>query len=190
MTFKSFKLKWYHGVLFLIGVNLLTFAWAFTDVKYYNNLNKPWFAPPSFVFGPVWILNNILVITGNIWTFNRWQDFKNGNFQFLSEIQQNKLKKSFSNLAILQGLSWFNYIIFTALSFGTKIPAMFFWPTFSMWILTVFSIFISFQIDKMTFQEGFVESLKKFKSITLTFTTLILWLTIASLLGLYVWINN
>ena len=190
MAFKSFKLKWYHGFLFLIAVNLLTFAWAFTDLEYYNNMNKPWFAPPSFVFGPVWILNNILVITGNIWAFNRWQDLKNGNFQFLSEIQKNKLKKNFSNLAILQGLSWLNYIIFTALSFGTKIPAMFFWPTFSMWILTAFSIFTAFQIDKMTFEEGFIQSIKKFKSITLTFTTLILWLTIASLLGLYVWMNN
>ena len=151
------KYNFWHGLAWFALMNFLTFAWVFTDVEYYNSLNKIAIAPPSWVFGVVWPLNNIFVIVGNIWTLNL------------------KSSPDRTKLLILQGFSWINYIVFSGLSFGTKIPAMFFWPTFTMLILTLASIYYARKIDL---------------KISYTFVTLIIWLFIATVLGLSVWIQN
>ncbi len=151
------KYNFWHGLAWFVLMNFLTFAWIFTDVPYYNSLNKISIAPPSWVFGVIWPINNILVIVGNIWTLNR------------------KPSLDRTKLLILQGFSWFNYVVFSGLSFGTKIPAMFFWPTFSMLLLTIASIYYARKIDL---------------KISYTFVTLIIWLFLASVLGLSVWIQN
>jgi len=151
------KYNLWHGLAWFVLMNTLTFAWVFTDVSYYNSLNKISIAPPSWVFGVVWPINNILVILGNIWTLN------------------SKPSPERKKLLILQGLSWLNYVVFSALSFGTKIPAMFFIPTFSMLLLTIASIYYARKIDL---------------KISYTFVTLIAWLFLASVLGLSVWLYN
>jgi tryptophan-rich sensory protein len=177
--------KWYHGLFFLVVVNLLTFAWFFIDVNYYNNLNKPWFAPPSSLFGIAWLVNNICVIYGNILALNLYNSLKEKkDLNEKDKVLVNNLRPYF----FFQVLSWLNYIVFSALSFGTKIPSMFFWPTFSMLVLTIFSIFYTVQIDKNN--GGFWQNLKKFNNITFTFLTLLVWLVIASSLGYFVWKNN
>ena len=277
-------LRWYHGLIFLLVVNFLTFSWVFTDVPYYNSLNKPFFAPPSWIFGIVWPINNVLVIIGNIWAINLWfgiknsqnkgknktenslkrevqkevqteilnisnsenkqinqilennsdqeklqqktqnnlekseitldnsiqnnkQKFQNHNFSndnsnsesILPKITQNtkiftldkfQILKDLKKLSILQGLSWFNYIIFNFLSFELQIPYMFFWPTFSMWILTLGSIYFASKIDAETSPRGFWQTVKSGRSIAFTFTTLLIWLTIAYILGFYIWQRN
>ena len=151
------KYNFLHGLAWLILMNALTFSWVFTDPAYYNSLKKISIAPPPWVFGIAWGVNNILVIIGNIWTLNHKPDPKR------------------TKLLILQCLSWFNYVIFSALSFGTKIPAMFFIPTFSMLILTIGSIYYARKLDL---------------KISYTFVTLIIWLFLASVLGLSVWVYN
>jgi tryptophan-rich sensory protein len=151
------KYNYWHGLAWLILMNSLTFSWVFIDPAYYNSLNKISIAPPAWFFGIAWGVNNVLVIIGNIWTLNH------------------KPSSDRTKLLILQGLSWFNYVVFSYLSFGTKIPAMFFIPTFSMLILTIMSIYYARKVDL---------------KISYTFATLITWLFVASVLGLSVWIYN
>lgn len=203
----------------------MTLSWVFIDLPYYKSLNKPFFAPPSWAFGPAWITNNILVITGNIWAINLWFEIKNNiklknknlaNFEN-SEINLNNDKnidlevnldentqkskkffpldtkqilKNLKSLFILQILSWFNYVIFSALSFGLHKPLMFFWPTFSMWILTIASIYFASQIDCDISPKGFWHRVWQGRSIAFTFLTLFIWLTIAYTLGFYIWLKN
>ncbi len=161
------------AVLFYILMNLIAgySITLFVDIKaVYAALNTPAWAPATWVFGAAWTVNNILVLIGNVWTL--------------------KLppSKERSTLIGLQVASWINYAVFQWLSFGTGIPAMFFIPTFTMLLLTLASIAVAFRLDQQN--GGFVKRALCLRSITLTFTTLVLWLSVASMLGYYVMTHN
>jgi translocator protein len=169
----KFRFNWFHGVIFFFLMNLIGGygITQFVDIKeIYGGLNKPFFAPPVWLFGVAWFTNNVLTIIGNIWTLN--------------------LPKSLDRkrLLILQGLSWFNYCIFQYLSFGTQIPAMFFWPTFSMLVLTLFSLYYAYRLD--TKESTFWNKVNSGRSITMSLISLVSWLSIATLLGFQIWMLN
>jgi hypothetical protein len=143
----------------------------FVDIKeVYSMLTLPSWAPATWVFGVAWAINNILVLIGNIWTLN------------------SPASSERTWLIRLQVLSWINYAVFQWLSFGTGIPSLFFWPTFSMLLLTLGSIYYAYKLD--TKHASFLKTVTSFKSITLTFSTLIVWLGIASMLGYFIMMNN
>ncbi len=168
--------KHYHywqAIIFYILINLIAGygITLFVDIKaVYSILNLPSWAPATWVFGVAWTINNILVLIGNIWTLN------------------SPVSHARTMLIRLQIISWINYAVFQWLSFGTGIPAMFFWPTFSMLLLTIASMYYAYKLD--TKEQPFIKTLTSSRSITLTFSTLIIWLCIASVLGFYIMMNN
>lgn len=165
--------SYWQAVVFYILINLIAGygITLFVDIKsVYGMLALPTWAPATWVFGVAWTINNILVLIGNIWTLN----------------SPNSQERTW--LIRLQIVSWINYAIFQWLSFGTGIPALFFWPTFSMLILTLFSMYYAYKID--TRERTFLKAITSLKSITLTFSTLIIWLIVASMLGYYIMTNN
>jgi tryptophan-rich sensory protein len=167
------KHPYFAALLFYILINIVAGygVTLFVDIKEaYAALNTPSWAPATWVFGAAWTVNNILVLLGNVWTV------------------QSPQSAARTMLIRLQIASWINYAIFQWLSFGTGIPAMYFWPTFSMLILTLASIYYAYKID--TESKTFMQSIKSLKPITLTFSTLLLWLSIATALGYYIMTNN
>lgn len=167
------KYHYYQAIIFYVIINLIAGygITLFVNIKeVYSMLTLPSWAPATWVFGVAWTINNLLVLIGNIWTLNSRPSIAR------------------TILIRLQILSWINYAIFQWLSFGTGIPSLFFWPTFSMLILTLWSMYYAYRLD--TENGGLVTSIKKFRSITLTFSTLIVWLIIASALGYYIMMHN
>ena len=65
---------------------------------------------------------------------------------------------------------------------------MYFWPTFSMLLLTLASIYYAYRVD--TTSRTFSQAIKSLRPITLTFSTLLLWLCIATTLGYYIMTHN
>ena len=167
------KYPYFTAVLFYILVNIVAGygVTLFVDIKAaYAALNTPSWAPATWVFGAAWTLNNILVLLGNVWTV------------------QSPASAARTMLIRLQIASWINYAVFQWLSFGTGIASMYFWPTFSMLLLTLASIYYAYRLD--TTSRTFSQALKSYKPITLTFGTLLVWLCIATTLGYYIMTHN
>jgi tryptophan-rich sensory protein len=142
----------------------------------YASLMKPDFAPPTSVFGIVWTFNTILFIYGFLLTLN------------------SKATKIRSTLLKIDYLIIFNYSIFQYISFGSGIlfgkiiPAMFFIPTMTMFILTAFAMKYAYKLD--TSEMSFGAKLKSGKSVFASFWPLFGWLIVASALGLGIWLMN
>jgi translocator protein len=148
-----------------------------TDIAdIYSTLNKPYFAPPTWIFGVVWSFNCILVTYGILLAIN---------------LVKSKLR---TRLLITQILIVFNFCIFQYLSFGSIIifgqllTVMFFIPTFSMLILTIIAMNYAYKLDTETM--SLKQKILSGKSIFATFTSLFGWLLIATALGLYIWLKN
>jgi tryptophan-rich sensory protein len=167
------KYHYYQAVIFYVLMNLVAgySITLFVNIKeVYASLVLPVWAPATWVFGTVWTINNILVLIGNIWTLNAPPSPER------------------SKLIRLQIFSWSNYAVFQWLSFGIGIPSLFFWPSFTLLIATVASMYYAYKLD--TLHERFWKTVMKGTSITMTFSTLIVWLFIANALGFFVMTHN
>lgn len=169
---QSERWHWYHGVLFYGMAQALTVGLAvivsvgtgqkvksvrdaFGDVSYFRGLKQSVFAPPSWVFGPAWTLNNISVIWGALQVLNKPQGTP-GRTSFLA----------------LQSASWLNFVVFSAAYFSLRSPINAFVLTLSMFVLTVLSGVVAiFQL--------------KDTKVALSLATLTVWLMIALTAGTF-----
>ena len=171
--------RWYHGVIFYILAQVVSFGLAgivtaatgqqmksvrdtFGDVDYFRQLKQAKIAPPSWVFGPAWTINNISTIWGALQVLNKPEGTP-GKDTFLA----------------LQGASWLNYVVFSAAYFSLRSPINAFLLTLSMFVLTILSGFIAiFQL--------------KDTKVALSLATLTLWLMIALTAATFqvVWNND
>ncbi len=159
--------RWYHGVIFYAIVQILTFGLSglvsaikgptgknlqeniFGNPAYFNELKQSVFAPPAWVFGPAWLINNISVIWGTWRVLNKPRDTP-GRTSFLA----------------LQGASWLNFVVFSAAYFSLRSPINALLLTFSMFVLTILSGLVAIFRLKDTF-------------VALSLATLFIWLMIA-----------
>jgi tryptophan-rich sensory protein len=159
--------RWYHGVIFYVIVQILTFGLSglvsaikgptgknlqeniFGNPAYFNELKQSIFAPPSWAFGPAWLINNISVIWGT-WRVLNKPEGTPGRTSFLA----------------LQGASWLNFVVFNAAYFSLRSPINALVLTFSMFVLTILSAFVAIFRLKDTV-------------VALSLATLFIWLMIA-----------
>ena len=163
---KTGNWRWYHGVLFYVIVQVLTFGLTaivsvatgqkvksirdvFGDVSYFRSLKQSVFSPPSWAFGPAWTLNNISVIWGTL--------------QVLNKPEGTPGKKSF---LALQAATWLNFVIFNAAYFSLRSPINAFVLTLIFFIMTILSGLVAiFQLQDT--------------KVALSLATLTVWLMIA-----------
>nr|BBH93875.1 hypothetical protein KTA_20740 [Thermogemmatispora argillosa] len=164
--------RWYHGLLFYGFVQGLTFAlsglvnrWQgrsvsspgqlLGDVAYFEELKQSIFAPPAWVFGPAWTVNNLSAIWGLLRVLNK-PSTSRGRGAYLA----------------LQAASWLDYIIFSAAYFGLRSPLNALVLTLLMLGLTVASGLVALLRLRDTL-------------VALSLATLFLWLLLASTAALF-----
>lgn len=126
--------RWWHAVIFLVVVYALVYATQLlrdNGIQNYSNFEQAPFAPPSWLFGPVWLLNNASVLVGNILLLNKPADTPGR-----------------TPLLWLQAVNWLIFASFTYVYFVLDSPILAFIWTFGMFLLTVASMIISWRIDR------------------------------------------
>lgn len=158
--------RWYHGLIFYLFMQGLTFGLAglvssirggqpkqacdlLGDQEYFRSLKQAKFTPPAWVFGPAWTVNNVCAIWGMLRVCNMPME-REGRAEYLG----------------LQAASWLNFVTFSAAYFGLRSPLNALIITLSMFVLTIMSGFVAFFRLRDTW-------------VALSLATLFLWLTLA-----------
>ena len=121
----------------------------FGDVSYFEHLKQAKITPPSWAFGPAWLVNNISVL---------W-----GTWQVLNKPQQTPGRTAYLTL---QGLSWVDFVLFNAAYFSLRSPLNALVLIFVMFLLTIVSGLVALFRLKDT-------------KVALSLATLFLWLVVA-----------
>lgn len=122
--------RWYHGLIFYAVMTVLSGPWLPTSA-YLDAEGRPPFMPPDWVFPPVWILNNSLMIWAGMRVLN--------------------LKPSTPNRKawlMLQALSWIGFISFSWVYFALHSPILGLAVTVGMWVINFISVILGLKIDK------------------------------------------
>jgi benzodiazapine receptor len=109
---ESGKIKWWHAALFLAGVTvaerLLTGQKATEEAEeIYEDEHQPAWAPPGWVFGPVWGANSLALGWAGQRLLNAPKEMPNRNA-----------------LLALQGAHWLIYTTFGNVNFRQKSPVL------------------------------------------------------------------
>ena len=165
--------RWYHVVAFYVVVQVLTFGLsglvslargnrgqslreaAFGDVSYFERLKQVKITPPSWAFGPAWLVNNISVL---------W-----GTWQVLNKPQRTPGRTAY---LALQGVSWVDFVLFNAAYFSLRSPLNALMLTFVMFLLTIVSGLVALFRMKDT-------------KVALSLATLFIWLIVALTAALF-----
>lgn len=175
------KWRWYHGVLFYVAIQVISFGLSklterfvgrgkakltesltgnADSFNYSNSLNQPTFAPPDWVFIPVWLVNNAIAIWSLLYVANQPKSLP-GRGAFLW----------------LQGAIWTTYTAFISIFFGLRSPINGASNTILALLLTIASTVVS------------VTRLRDDK-VTLSQILLLPWLSFASFAGTVVALWN
>ncbi|MBA3946561.1 MAG: tryptophan-rich sensory protein [Herpetosiphonaceae bacterium] len=126
------RYRWWHAVAFEAVAQLIE-APGFRNTsgpKTYKSFKQASFAPPSWVFGPAWAINNLSVLWGNLRLLNMPADTPYRR-----------------PLLWLQGGSWLLFSTFSYAYFGLQSPILAFTWTSSMYALTIASAILASNID-------------------------------------------
>lgn len=103
------RFRWWHAVTIFVGANLLSIipAGFNGDEAFYNAFQLPTFAPPDWLFAPMWVFLNITSLLA------------------LSRVANApRLRRRHRLFLILEGTGWLLFALFNTLYFGLKSPIL------------------------------------------------------------------
>ncbi len=100
---------------------------------WYTTLNKPFFNPPNWIFGPVWTILYILM----------------GIALFLV-LNKKEVKGEKGTAILFFGIQLFLNLLWSILFFGLKSPVAGLLEIGILWISIVFTIFLFYRISKLS----------------------------------------
>ncbi|WP_273845995.1 PPOX class F420-dependent oxidoreductase [Rubrobacter calidifluminis] len=131
---RSARYRWYHAAAFGLAVNAVSASLSRPDDgerRQYEELRQAPFAPPGWVFGPAWTINNISQLWGDLRLLN------------LPEGTHNRRP-----LLALQGASWALYATFTWAYFRKRSPLLALGWTSAFHALTLGSTLLGLRVDR------------------------------------------
>lgn len=126
--------RWWHGLAFGLAANALSglsLGRRSEDRRYYETQRQAPFAPPGWVFGPAWAINNVSVLWGNLRLLNTSAGTPHRR-----------------TLLGLQGASWAIFSTFSYVYFKQRSPILAFTWTSGMYVLTICSMLLASKIDR------------------------------------------
>ena len=146
-----------------------------------NNLNKPSFNPPNWIFAPVW---SILFLLMGISFYIVW----NKNWEIENEITKvNKKPWNFFSEKLLNGkwkkiniiaiffIQLFLNVCWTIIFFGMHSPSVAFFELLMLWFAILFTIINFYRVSKLA---------------AYLLLPYILWVSFAGVLNYFLWILN
>jgi tryptophan-rich sensory protein len=125
------RYRWWHGAAFELAVQLIQAPGLTRPNRVYKRFKQASFAPPAWVFGPAWTINNVSVLWGNLRLLNLPPDARNRR-----------------PLLWLQGASWGIFCTFSYVYFSLNSPILAFSWTVSMYALTLASAVLAWNTDR------------------------------------------
>ena len=132
-VFRPERYRAWHAFLFWLlanGVSGISVGRRREDRRFYEEMKQAPFAPPGWLFAPVWALNNVSVLWGNLRLLNDREVPYRGA------------------LLRMQGAGWFLYATFAYVYFRKRSPILAFAWTAAFAVLTVASAVLSWRLDR------------------------------------------
>jgi tryptophan-rich sensory protein len=149
--------------------------------SWYRGLEKPFFNPPNWIFGPVWTILYILIGISLflVWTKN-WEP-KNA-IEKIESKKINKFSKKFytgewkkANIILIFYIQLFLNILWSQVFFGAQLIGGGFFVLLMLWVSIVFMIINFYRVYKATFW---------------LLLPYIVWVSFAGILNFSIWILN
>jgi tryptophan-rich sensory protein len=126
--------RWWHGLALGIAANSisgLSIGNRSQDRRFYESKRQAPFAPPGWAFAPVWAINNISTIWGNLRLLNMHEE-----------------TPSKSAVVWLQAASWALFSTFSYVYFVKQSPILAFAWTAGMYGVTIASMLLASKLDR------------------------------------------
>jgi translocator protein len=159
---------------------------TFSEINiWYKGLNKPFFNPPSWIFGPVW---TILFVLMGVSLYLVWSKKWGDSVGFLNKIggENRKAWNTWSqrffngtwqkaNIILIFVLQLVLNIAWSIIFFGMHFPGAAFFELLMLWFAIVFTIINFYRVSKTA---------------ALLLLPYILWVSFAAILNYFIWILN
>ncbi|MFA6190170.1 MAG: TspO/MBR family protein [Candidatus Staskawiczbacteria bacterium] len=149
--------------------------------NWYSGLNKPFFNPPNWIFGPVW--TTLFILMGIslylVWN-NNWKPQNKLNLK--GKKPWNSLSEKFltgswqkANLILIFSIQLILNILWSIVFFGMHSPGAAFFILLMLWVAIVFTIINFYRVSKIS---------------ALLLAPYILWVSFAGFLNFIIWMLN